>query len=280
MVKKHVNKAGVLESCGSDPNNPNARGCPFGEDNHTTATEPAAQKKFAESVNTLRSLEENGVGRVRSMSKGPVTTSKSVHRLLVADAANKAELYNQDRNYVDSKLKPQIHDNLEMYSRELNQDIDYESLSAAEADDLHNKLREEALYKRQNKVTDGQRRTLHALEKESGKSLDIDYSKMNYQKANNLISELNLSEDVQKTRRENPRPKAQHVPRQDIMAEERKKSTKPLSDAQKAQVISLSERLGRKVDTDNMTTGDYWTMIDDLQQEHAKSTKETLGKYR
>lgn len=286
MVNKHVNTAGALESCGADPNNPNARGCPFVKEGHTTATEPAAQKKFAEAVNTLRSLEEEGVGEVRTVSKGKgkikSTTSASVQRLLKADAAQKMRLYSEDRKYVDSDLKPQIHDSMEMYARELNEDIDYDSLSAAQADDLHKRLKADAMYKRQNQVTDAQRRALYALEKESGKDLNIDYSKMNYDKASKLISELNLSEEVQSSRKEKFKntPKQQHVPEQDRLAEERKQSTAPMSDAQKSQVQAIGQKLGRKIDTENMTAGDYWKMIGKLQEDYAKSQKDQVGKYR
>lgn len=285
MVNKHVNTAGALEECGADPNNPNARGCPFVKEGHTNATEPAAQKKFAEAVNTLRSLEEEGVGEVRTVSKGRIkaTTSASVQRLLKADAAKKIELYSQDRKYVDSDLKPQIHDSLQMYSRELNEDIDYDSLSAAQADDLHKRMSADAYYKRQNHVTDGQRYTLKKLEEESGKELNIDYDTINYNKANELISQLESSEEVQSYRNEKfkNKPKAKQVPDQDRLAEERKQSTAPISDAQKAQVQSISQRLGRKVDTENMTAGDYWKMIGKLQEDHAKGQRgEPIGKYR
>lgn len=63
MTRQHVNGNGVLDKCGSDPSNPNARGCPFGEENHITTDDPVVQQEFVEAINEQRAYEEINPGK-------------------------------------------------------------------------------------------------------------------------------------------------------------------------------------------------------------------------
>lgn len=78
MTRQHVNGNGVLDTCGADPSKPNARGCPFGEENHISTDNPVVQQEFVEVVNEKRAYEEQNPGKPI-----PDSIENKVHRLRV-----------------------------------------------------------------------------------------------------------------------------------------------------------------------------------------------------